>query len=83
MHFPIDDFLCMGESINGIRNFTIQTINGKLVRILKKAIKIDISVFNRAMIRLIEVENWKDEYDPLAITDDESDDESYDDYLYD
>ena len=38
---------------------------------------IDISLFNKTMIRLIDFESWND--DSLSITDDESDDE----YLYD
>ena len=40
---------------------------------------IDISLFNKTIIKWIEAEKWKDVYDPLSITDDESDD----DYLYD
>ena len=79
-NYEIDDLLSMRESNNAINQYKIHLMGENPVRILKPSKKIDISVFSGAMIRWIEAESWQDVYDPLSITDDESDD---DDYIYD
>ena len=63
IYYPVEDWFCRGESINSIM-------------VKQRACKIDISVFSRSMIRSIEEESW-DVYDPLAITDDEHDDDYF------
>ncbi len=65
-YYPLEDWFCMCEAINN-------TV------FMQHEHKIYISVFSRSMCRLLQEEKWKVIYDPLSITDDESDDE----YLYD
>ena len=61
-YYPVEDWFCRGESINSIsyiKRIFINKENGKTIMVKQRACKIDISVFSRAMIRLLEEEYWE------------------------
>ena len=75
----LEQFNTFINQIDCITNDVLE-INVKSCSKLSNGYAIDISLFNKTMIRWIEADEYDHfVYDPLSITDDESDDE----YLYD